>query len=68
MPLRLISWYAWYLPGKVGAGAGGLVRPHGNATVTITLPATEDCDALGAVCTRDGRMLSNEPELTVSGP
>ena len=44
------------------------VRPDGNAAVTIVLPATTDCDALGAVCTGDGRMLSNRLELTVNGP
>ena len=28
----------------------------------------EDCDAGGAICTRDGRKLSNELVPTVSGP
>ena len=28
----------------------------------------EDCDAEGSICTGDGRMLSNELVLTVSGP
>ena len=36
--------------------------------VTIILPVTEDCDEQGAICTDDGRMLSNELVLTVSGP
>ena len=31
-------------------------------------PVTTDCDADGAVCTGDGRKLSNRLELTVSGP
>ena len=44
------------------------VRPDGDGQVTITLPATTDCDAEGAICTGDGRMLSNEVVLTVSGP
>ena len=44
------------------------VRPDGDGQVTITLPATTDCDAEGAICTGDGRMLSNELVLTVSGP
>ena len=44
------------------------VRPDGDGTVTIVLPATTDCDAQGAVCTADGRKLSNRLELTVSGP
>ena len=44
------------------------VRLSGDGTVTIVLSATTDCDAQGAVCTEDGRMLSNRLELTVSGP
>ena len=44
------------------------VRPDGDGQVTITLPATTDCDAEGAICTGDGRMLSNELVLTVNGP
>ena len=44
------------------------VRPDGNGDVTIVLPETEDCDAQGAICTEDGRKLSTELVLTVSGP
>ena len=44
------------------------VRPNSDGQVTITLPITEDCDAQGATCTNDGRMLSHRLELTVSGP
>ena len=44
------------------------VEPDGNGDVTITLPATTDCTADGAICTEDGRKLSNRLELTVSGP
>ena len=44
------------------------VRPNSDGAVTIILPITEDCEAQGAICTEDGRMLSNELELTVSGP
>ena len=44
------------------------VRPDGDGQVAITLPATTDCDAEGAICTGDGRMLSNDLVLTVSGP
>ena len=44
------------------------VTPNGDGTVTIVLPATTDCDADGAVCTDDGRMLSNRLEITVPGP
>ena len=44
------------------------VRPDGNGDVTIVLPETTDCDAQGAICTEDGRMLSNRVEVTVNGP
>ena len=44
------------------------VRPDGNGDVTVVLPVTSDCDAQGAICTADGRMLSNRNELSVSGP
>ena len=44
------------------------VQPSGNAGVTVSLPVTTDCDSQGAVCTGDGRMLSNRLELTVNGP
>ena len=44
------------------------VNPAGNADVTIVLPATTDCGAAGAICTEDGRKLSNRNELTVGGP
>ena len=35
--------------------------------VTVTLPATTDCNADGAICTGDGRPLSNSPSATVEG-
>ena len=44
------------------------VTPDGNGTVDIVLPATTDCEADGAVCTDDGRMLSNLLEITIAGP
>ena len=44
------------------------VKPHGTGDVTIELPATTDCDAQGAICTGDGRKLSNSLNFTVSGP
>ena len=44
------------------------VRPDSAADVSITLPATGDCGDTGAICTEDGRKLSNRLELTVSGP
>ena len=44
------------------------VRPDGDGTVTIVLPVTEDCASNHAICTADGRPLSNRLELTVAGP
>ena len=44
------------------------VRPDGDAGVTVVLPETTDCNAQGAICTGDGRKLSNRTALTVSGP
>ena len=44
------------------------VEPDSNAAVRIILPATTDCDATGAICTQDGRKLSNSLDFTVSGP
>ena len=43
------------------------INPDGNGAVTIVLPATTDCDADGAICTADGRKLSNRNEFTVPG-
>ena len=44
------------------------VEPKGNGSITITLPATTDCNDAGAICTSDGRKLSNSLSVTVSGP
>ena len=44
------------------------VRPGSNGDVTITLPATTDCDAQGAICADGDKKLSNRLERTVSGP
>ena len=44
------------------------VEPKGNGAITITLPATTDCAATGAICTSDGRKLSNSTTVTVPGP
>ena len=44
------------------------VKPDGNGDVTVVLPATTDCQAAGAICAGDGRMLSSPLNFTVSGP
>ena len=38
------------------------IRPHGHGAVVIPLPATTGCEAEGARCTEDGRMLSDRLE------
>ena len=43
------------------------IEPESNAAVTIVLPTTTDCDAVGAVCTEDGRPLANELTASVPG-
>ena len=43
-----------------------VVEPDSNGDVSIVLPITTDCDAQGAICTGDGRPLSNRLEITVS--
>ena len=44
------------------------VAPAGRADVTLALPATTDCDAAGAICTEDERMLAATLVATVEGP
>ena len=44
------------------------VEPSGNGTINIILPETTDCAAAGAICTSDGRKLSNSTTVTVAGP
>ena len=44
------------------------LTPASDEPVTLTLAAGRACDAAGAVCTADGRRLSNEAVLTVPGP
>ena len=36
--------------------------------MTITLPITTDCEAQGAICTADNRMLSEPVQLTITPP
>ncbi len=44
------------------------VKPNADADVSVVLPVTEDCSTRGAVCTSDGRKLSNRVTLSVTGP
>ena len=44
------------------------VEPSGNSAVTVTLPATTDCAASGAICTNDDHQLSNAVAATIHGP
>ena len=44
------------------------VEPDGWSNVNISLPGGRACTSHAAVCTDDGRMLSNTPSATVSGP
>ena len=44
------------------------LKPGSDEPVTLTLAAGRACDTPGAVCTADGRRLSNEAVLTVPGP
>ena len=44
------------------------VQPSGNGAITITLPETTGCDNTGAICTYDGRKLSDSTSAQVSGP
>ncbi|MDE2906702.1 MAG: hypothetical protein OXQ28_11530, partial [Acidobacteriota bacterium] len=58
--------------GRVEAGQNRrwtiAVRPDSHEPVTVTLPATTDCGAPGAVCTEAGRPLSNTVSAVVDGP
>ena len=44
------------------------VRPDSNGDLTLTLASAADCAAAGAICAKDGRVLSNAVSATVSGP
>ena len=44
------------------------VQPDSNDDVTVVLPVPDYCGATGAICTADGRELSEAVQLTVSGP
>ncbi len=44
------------------------IQPTGAADIAISLPATTDCTAAGAVCTHEGAMLTTAVGLSVEGP
>ena len=44
------------------------VRPQTVREVTVRLPGGRPCDAANAICTADGRALSNSPTATLPGP
>ena len=44
------------------------IEPDGDGAVGITLPATTDCAAAGAICAADERMLADAVSETVPGP
>ena len=44
------------------------MTPDGDGNVTVVLTVTQDCADQGAICTRDGRMLSADVTLVVTGP
>ena len=44
------------------------IAPYSNATVTLNLPTTSDCDASDAICTAADKPLSNTLDLDVAGP
>ena len=44
------------------------VDPSSDADVVLVLPSGRSCGTTGAVCTSDGRALSNRLELTIEGP
>ena len=44
------------------------VLPSGNAAVSVSIPATTDCAAEGAICNMRNMKLSSALEFTVSGP
>ena len=44
------------------------VEPHSSADVTVTVAAGAACGTPAAVCTKDGRALSNTISATVRGP
>ena len=44
------------------------VEPDSDGDVTVVVPSGRPCDESGAICTGDGRRLSNRLEATTAGP
>ena len=44
------------------------VKLDGNGAVSVTLPASTNCDDEGAICTYDKRKLSNSTSVSIAGP
>ena len=44
------------------------VEPDSDGDVTVVVPSDRPCDESGAICTGDGRRLSNRLEATIAGP
>ena len=44
------------------------VDPRGNGAISITLPASMNCDDEGAICTDDKRKLSHSTSVAIAGP
>ena len=68
------GWSAAYAARTAG-GAGGYeyvwefgVEPESDENMTVALDAGRSCDAPGAICTSDGRSLSEGISTTVRGP
>ena len=44
------------------------IEPSGTGDITVTLVGGRACGTTGAICTSDGRPLSNSPSATITGP
>ena len=58
---------AWRLNPPDNVRWGITVEPDGNGAVTIVLPETTDCEANGAICAGEAKMLSQGFEFEVAG-
>ena len=61
-----------YPPERLVAGSNRswriTVKPYGHADVAVVFASNRACRTSGAICTADGRRLSNRIEFTVRGP